>query len=77
MTLKPLECVVLARDISEHGLRTGDLGTVVETYEPDGVEVEFVMASGDTVAVLTLSEHDVRRIGANDVLAVRPAASAT
>jgi hypothetical protein len=33
-----LECVVLAEDIPGHGLRTGDLGTVVEVYSGGGVE---------------------------------------
>ena len=77
MRFKALECVVLERDVSEHGLRRGDLGTVVETYDPDGVEVEFVTASGDTVAVLTMTERDVRSVGPDDMLAIRPARSAT
>lgn len=71
MRFKPLECVVLERDVPEHGLCKGDLGTVVETYEPDGLEVEFVAASGDTLALLTLTARDVRRVSANDVLATR------
>jgi hypothetical protein len=36
-----LECVVLAHDMSKHGLRAGDLGTVVEIYPEGGLEVEF------------------------------------
>ena len=74
--LKLLECVVLNRDIPEHGLCRGDLGAIVETYEPDGLEVEFVAASGDTQAVLTLTTKDVREIGASDVLAVRSSQAA-
>ena len=66
-----LECVVLARDLPEHELRKGDVGTVVETYEPDGLEVEFVAASGDTRAVLTLTSRDVRKVSAADMLASR------
>jgi hypothetical protein len=27
-----LECIVLAHDVVKHGLRAGDLGTVVEIY---------------------------------------------
>ncbi len=72
MTLKPLECVVLARDVDEQRLRKGDLGVVVETYEPDGLEVEFVSASGDTRAVVTLTVADVRKATSTDILAVRP-----
>lgn len=74
--LKLLECVVLDRDIPEHGLCSGDLGAIVETYEPDGLEVEFVAASGDTQAVLTLTTKDVRAVGASDVLAVRSSRAA-
>ena len=74
--LKLLEYVVLNRDIPEHGLCSGDLGAIVETYEPDGLEVEFVAASGDTQAVLTLATEDVREVGASDVLAVRSSRAA-
>lgn len=72
MKYELLQSVVLARDIPEQGLRRGDLGTVVERYEPDGVEVEFVTGSGKTQAVLTLSVDDVRPIEERDVIAVRP-----
>jgi hypothetical protein len=66
-----LECVVLAHDVTEHGLRAGDLGTVVEIYPGGGLEVEFVRGSGATQALLTLSERDVRKIDSHDLLATR------
>lgn len=66
-----LDTVVLDRDLPEHGLCRGDLGAVVEVYEPDGVEVEFVRASGNTQAVVTLSEDDVRPVRDSDQIAVR------
>jgi ribulose-5-phosphate 4-epimerase/fuculose-1-phosphate aldolase len=66
-----LECVVLARDIAEHGLRTGDLGTIVEIYPEGGVEVEFVTGSGVTQALLTLTEQDIRKIDSLDLPATR------
>lgn len=66
-----LDTVVLNRDLPGHGLRVGDLGAVVEVYEPDGVEVEFVRASGHTQAVVTLSEDDVRAVRDTDQIAVR------
>ena len=72
MSFKTLECVILERDVPEHSLCKGDLGTVVEIYEPDGLEVEFVAASGDARAVLTLTVHDVRKVSTTDILAVRP-----
>ncbi len=71
MKYKNYEIVVLEKDLSDHGLKCGDTGTVVELYEPDGVEVEFVNGTGKTKAVLTLKKHDIRHLGDNDILAVR------
>lgn len=71
MTCKPLNTVVLNRDLPEHDLRAGDLGAVVETYDSKGIEVEFVAPSGETRAVLTLTSADVRAVTAEDMVAVR------
>jgi hypothetical protein len=57
----------------EHGLRAGDLGAIVEVYGQDGLEVEFVQASGRTNALITLNTKDVRAVSADDILAVRTA----
>ena len=72
MTIKVLDTVVLKRDIAEHHLKSGDLGAVVEVYEPDGIEVEFVMGTGKTHALVTLTTNDVRSLSESDVLSVRP-----
>jgi hypothetical protein len=71
MKFKELEIVVLTLDIPEHGLRAGDIGTIVEIYKGGGLEVEFVRGSGITQALLTLSEHDVRKVDSDDLLAAR------
>jgi len=71
MELQVLDTVVLTRDLSEHGLRAGDLGTVVELYAPAGLEVEFVLASGKTKALVTLKRSDVRVVADRDILSVR------
>ena len=71
MTYRVLDTVVLDRDLPDHGLRKGDLGAVVEVYEPDGLEVEFVIASGRTAAVLTLMTQDVRPVADDDLVSVR------
>ena len=68
---KLLETVVLRRDLPEYGLKAGDLGVIVEVYEPDGLEVEFVTASGRTQAVVTLGVKDVRKLEPSDMIAVR------
>jgi len=74
MKFKTLDTVVLARDLTEHGLRAGDLGAVVEVYEPDGLEVEFVTASGKTQALVTLNAVDVRQVQDSDLVSVRSVA---
>ena len=71
MAFALLETVVLNRDLPTHGLRAGDLGAVVEVYADDGVEVEFVRASGQTKALVTLKAADLRTVAASDILSVR------
>ncbi len=71
MTFELLDTVVLNRDLSQHGLRKGDLGAIVEIYPSDGVDVEFVTASGRTRAVVTLKMSDVRTVEDQDLVAVR------
>ena len=71
MTYRTLDTVVLNKDLPEHGLKAGDLGAVVHVYEPDGLEVEFVTASGRSEAVLTLRASDVRHVEDSDIVAVR------
>ena len=72
MRFQPLDVVVLETDVPAHGLKRGDLGAVVDVYEPDGLEVEFVTAPGKTEALLSLNTRDVRAVGDNDLVAVRP-----
>jgi hypothetical protein len=71
MEHKTLDTVVLKRDLPEYGLRKGDLGAVVHVYEPEGLEVEFVTASGRTEALVSLLASDVRAVGESDLVSVR------
>ena len=71
MSYAVLDTVVLVRDLSEHGLRAGDLGAIVEVHESGELEVEFVTASGHTKALVTLRAEDVREIADTDLVAVR------
>lgn len=71
MRFRELDTVVLEKDLPAHGLKRGDLGAVVEIYEPDGVEVEFVTASGKTEALVTLNVADVRPVEDDDLVSVR------
>ena len=40
MRFELLDTVVLNRDLPGHRLRKGDLGAVVQIYEPHGLEVD-------------------------------------
>lgn len=72
MKFNALDTVVLNKDLPAQGLRRGDLGAVVQVYPPDGLEVEFVTASGRTEALVTLTVSDVRAVGDSDLVSVRP-----
>lgn len=74
---KLLDTVVLKRDVPEAGLRLGDLGAIVEVYEPHRFEVEFVAASGRTQALVTLRSDDIRHVDDRDLIAVRSLQQAT
>lgn len=65
------DLVVLTRDVPEHALRSGDVGTAVGLHEGGGYEVEFVRAAGGTLAVLTLTEADLRPMRGAEILHVR------
>jgi len=75
--IRELDALVLTHDIDEYGLKQGDIGAVVHCYR-DGAafEVEFVTAEGRTIALLTLTQADIRLISSRDVLHVRELAQA-
>lgn len=57
--------VILTRDIDETGLRSGDIGTVVERHAipgaaEEGYSVEFFDMTGNTVAVVTVPASALR-----------------
>jgi hypothetical protein len=66
-----LNVVVLERDLPAHGMRRGDLGTVVEVHH-GAFGVEFVAASGRTQVLVTLGPADVRAVADDDLVSVRP-----
>lgn len=68
--------VILTRDLIEHGLRAGDVGTVVERHSSPGVpeegySVEFFDMTGNTVTVATLPASALRLPTPADRPAVR------
>ncbi len=52
--IRLLDVVALTEDLPERGLRTGQVGTVVEALAPDVYEVEFCDNEGRTYASLAL-----------------------
>ena len=72
MSFQALDVVVLNTDLPAQGLKRGDLGAVVDVYSPDAIEVEFVTASGRTQAVIALRTRDIREVGDDGLVAVRP-----
>ena len=52
--IKLLDVVALTEALPEHGLRRGQVGTIVEVLESDVFVVEFVDNNGRTYATLSL-----------------------
>lgn len=74
--IEELSTVVLTTDIPQHDLRAGDLGTVVMVHQDGkGYTVEFTTLSGETIAIATLSAHQVRPTRPNDIAHVRELAA--
>jgi hypothetical protein len=55
MKLQDVVAVIL--DLPEQNLYKGQVGTIVEVYEPEVFEVEFVDSQGKTYAVETLCSY--------------------
>lgn len=75
--MKELDQIVLTSDIPEHGLKSGDIGTVVMIHKGGmGLEVEFVALDGQTIAVATLPVDKVRPVGHGEIPHARRVANA-
>jgi Domain of unknown function (DUF4926) len=66
-----LKTVILTIDLPDHGLKAGDLGTVVLVHRHGGYEVEFMTLDGETVAVASLSPDQVRPVGHGEIAHAR------
>lgn len=65
--MKVPERFILTEDLPEHGLRAGELGTIVMAHEPGGAytgpkgyTAEFTYLTGETRAVVDLRPDQVR-----------------
>lgn len=75
--IEELDVVVLAEDLPEHGLKAGDLGTVVLVHGAyEGYEVEFVALDGSTIAVVSVFPSQIRAIEEGEIAHVRRIKSA-
>jgi Domain of unknown function (DUF4926) len=73
--------VVLTGDLPEEGLRKADIDVVVEHYPasegaPEGYELEFFAAAGQTIGVVSVSASVVRAASSHEVMSVRELARA-
>lgn len=75
------EQVALTRDIDEHGLRRGDVATLVDRVphpqqgEP-GAVLEIFNALGESIKTVVVRESEIEPLQADEVFAVRPLANA-
>jgi len=57
--MKLLDVVALLENLPEIGLYRGQVGTIVEQYEPQVFEVEFSDNEGKAYAIETLNEYQL------------------
>ncbi len=69
--IKEYDSVVLTSNLAEHGLRKGDVGTVVMLHGAKGYEIEFMALDGETLAVVSLAPSQVRPIGRREIAHAR------
>ncbi len=68
------DLVALLKDLPDRDLHRGDVGTVAYVYDaapgdPSPLyEVEFMNAAGDTLAVVTLREEEVKAVELQNVM---------
>ena len=64
--------IVLTTDISDVGLKIGDVGTIVHVYpERRAFEVEFLALDGSTAMVATVLPSQTRRVTPTDITHAR------
>ena len=70
--IQELESVILVGDLPEHGLRDGDIGTVVLVHPANsGYEVEFMTLDGQPLAIVSLFRSQLRPIARREIAHAR------
>jgi len=54
-----LDTVALLSDVPDHGLKRGQVGTLVEALAPGVFEVEFLDSHGRTIALAELRREEL------------------
>lgn len=66
--INELDLAALTEDLPEHGLKTGEIGTVVHVHGAGAAYiVEFISPEGKTVAVTTVEQDQVRPATADEL----------
>ena len=74
--IKEHDRVVFRTQDPEHGLKPGDVGTVIHVYKKGkAVEVEFLTLRGETVVIATLGASQVRPVKKREITHARPLCS--
>lgn len=60
--MKLLDVVALTENLPELALHKGQVGTIIEVYEPTVFEVEFVDLKGKAYAVETLNASQLMQL---------------
>ena len=60
--MKLLDVVVLIKDLPDLGLRKGQVGTVIEVYEPGEFEIEFGDLQGKSYTLEILNTNELMQI---------------
>ena len=58
-TINTLEVVALLKEMPQHNLLRGQIGTVVEKYTETDFEIEFSDNGGKPIAMLLLNTEDI------------------
>ena len=73
--LKELDSAILTIDLPAYGLSVGDIGTIVLVHGEKGYEVEFVTLDGETLAIVSLNQDQLRVAESDEIAHARPLAA--
>ena len=66
--IREFDQAILTRDLPQHGLQAGDVGTVVDVLQSGkGYIIEFMTMEGETIDVVVVDAAQVRPVGEDDM----------